>query len=107
MVNLTASGSITASGNVTAYSDAKLKTDMAQIHDALDKVGALTGYTYTRKDTGHRETGLIAQDVQAVLPEAVADNDGTLSLAYGNLVGLLVEAIKELRAEVDELRGAK
>jgi hypothetical protein len=107
MVNLTASGSITASGNVTAYSDAKLKTDMVQIHDALDKVGALTGYTYTRKDTGHRETGLIAQDVQAVLPEAVADNDGTLSLAYGNLVGLLVEAIKELRAEVDELRGAK
>jgi hypothetical protein len=107
MVNLTASGSITASGNVTAYSDAKLKTDMVQIRDALDKVGSLTGYTYTRKDTGHRETGLIAQDVQAVLPEAVADNDGTLSLAYGNLVGLLVEAIKELRAEVDELRGAQ
>jgi hypothetical protein len=107
MVNLTASGSITASGNVTAYSDAKLKTDMVQIRDALNKVETLTGYTYTRKDTGHRETGLIAQDVQAVLPEAVADNDGTLSLAYGNLVGLLVEAIKELRAEVDELRGAK
>jgi hypothetical protein len=107
MVNLTASGSITASGNVTAYSDAKLKTDMAQIRDALDKVDTLTGYTYTRVDTGHRETGLIAQDVQAVLPEAVADNDGTLSLAYGNLVGLLVEAIKELRYEVDALRGAK
>lgn len=107
MVNLSASGSITASGNVTAYSDAKLKTDMVQIQDALDKVGSLTGYTYTRKDTGHRETGLIAQDVQAVLPEAVKDNEGTLSLAYGNLVGLLVEAIKELRAEVDELRGAK
>ena len=107
MVNLTASGSITASGNVTAYSDAKLKTDMVQIHDALDKVGSLTGYTYTRIDTGNRETGLIAQDVQAVLPEAVVDNDGTLSLAYGNLVGLLVEAIKELRAEVDELRGSK
>jgi hypothetical protein len=107
MVNLTASGSITASGNVTAFSDAKLKTDMVQIRDALNKVETLTGYTYTRKDTGHRETGLIAQDVQAVLPEAVVDNDGTLSLAYGNLVGLLVEAIKELRAEVDELRGAK
>ena len=106
MVNLTASGSITASGNVTAYSDAKLKTDMVQIRDALDKVGSLTGYTYTRVDTGHRETGLIAQDVQAVLPEAVVDNGGTLSLAYGNLVGLLVEAIKELRYEVDALRKA-
>jgi len=106
MVNLTASGSITASGNVTAYSDAKLKTDMVQIRNALDKVGALTGYTYTRIDTGRRETGLIAQDVQAVLPEAVVDNGGTLSLAYGNLVGLLVEAIKELRYEVDALRKA-
>lgn len=106
IVNLTASGSITASGNVTAYSDAKLKTDMVQIRDALDKVDTLTGYTYTRTDTGHRETGLIAQDVQAVLPEAVVDNDGTLSLAYGNLVGLLVEAIKELRYEVDALRKA-
>lgn len=100
-----ASGNFTATGNVTAYSDMRLKSDLAAIPDALDKVQALTGYTYTRKDTGARQTGLIAQDVQRVLPEAVMDDGEHLSLAYGNLVGLLVQAIKELRAEVQALKG--
>lgn len=103
MVNLTASGSITASGNVTAFSDARLKTDLARIEGALDKVEALTGYTFTRTDSGERQTGLIAQDVQKVMPEAV-DVEYYMSVAYGNLAGLFVEAIKELRAEVAELR---
>lgn len=99
-----ASGNFSASGNITGYSDAKLKTDLSRIDGALDKVEQLTGYCYTRTDTGARQTGLIAQDVQKVLPEAVEDNGGTLALAYGNLAGLIVEAIKELRAEVSELR---
>ena len=103
MVNLTASGSITASGNVTAYSDARLKTDLTRIEGALDKVEKLAGYTFTRIDTGDRQTGLLAQDVQAVLPEAVVEGDH-LSVAYGNLMGLMVEAIKELRGELAELR---
>ena len=103
IVNLTASGSITASGNVTAFSDARLKTDLARIEGALDKVEALTGYTFTRTDSGERQTGLIAQDVQKVMPEAV-DVEYYMSVAYGNLAGLFVEAIKELRAEVAELR---
>lgn len=103
MVNLTASGSITASGNVTAYSDERLKADLVRIDNALDKVDALTGYVFTRTDTGARQTGLIAQDVQKVLPEAV-EQDYYLSVAYGNLAGLLVEAIKELRADIIELR---
>ncbi len=101
--NATFSGTVTCT-SLTETSDARLKTDLERIGGALDKVSALTGYTFTRLSTGARETGLIAQDVQAVLPEAVTDNDGTLSLAYGNLAGLLVEAIKELRAEVAELR---
>ena len=103
MVNLTASGSITASGNVTAYSDERLKADLVRIDNALDKVDALTGYVFTRTDTGARQTGLIAQDVQKVLPEAV-EQDYYLSVAYGNMMGLIVEAIKELRADVNELR---
>lgn len=103
MVNLTASGSITASGNVTAFSDARLKTDLVRIEGALDKVEALTGYVYTRLDTGEKQTGLIAQDVQQMLPEAVVEGE-YLSVAYGNLMGLMVEAIKELRAEVADLR---
>ena len=98
-------GNFVAQGNVTAYSDRRLKKDITPITDALSKVEQLTGYTYERTDTGERQTGLIAQDVQAVLPEAVhTDPDGTLSLAYGNMVGLLVEAIKELKAEVADLK---
>ena len=102
--NLIVDGSITAGGNVTAYSDAKLKENLEAIPNALAKVQALTGYTFDRKDTGERQTGLIAQDVEKVLPEAVGENNGTMTLAYGNLVGLLVEAIKELKAEVEELK---
>lgn len=101
-----AGGNLTMVGNVTAYSDINLKKDLEVIPNALDKVSQLTGYTYTRKDTGRRDTGLIAQDVLNVLPEAVIQGEH-LSLAYGNLVGLLVEAVKELRAEVLMLKNNK
>lgn len=101
--NITAGGDITATGNVTAYSDAKLKTGLTRIEGALDKVEKLAGYVYTRTDSGERQTGLLAQDVQAVLPEAVVNGE-YLSVAYGNMMGLVVEAIKELRAELNELR---
>lgn len=97
------SGNFTANGNVTAYSDIRLKKDIRVIPDALAKVEQLSGVTYERIDSGERQTGLIAQEVQKVLPEAVSGDD-MLSVAYGNLVGLLVEAIKELKAEVDELK---
>lgn len=104
-------GDIYASGDVSAYSDIRLKTDIRIIDEALERVLQLRGVTYLRKDTGKIQTGLIAQEVQAVLPEAVSGEE-TLAVAYGNLAGLFVEAIKELsgkidelRAEVDELRG--
>jgi len=104
-LSLDSAGNLTATGNVTAYSDRNLKENVVLITNALDKVDALNGVTYTRKDDGRAGTGLIAQDVQAVLPEAVQENEnGMLSLAYGNLAGLMVEAIKELRAEVESLK---
>ena len=99
--------SLVSSGNVTAYSDIKLKEDIEVIPDALDKLNALHGYTYKRKDIkdDSRHTGVIAQEVQKVLPEVVTeDEDGTLSVAYGNMVGLMIEAIKELKEEVDRLK---
>lgn len=91
-------GDILAGGNVTAYSDIRRKKDLLKIDNALNKVKQLTGYTYTNKKDNKRYTGLIAQDVQKVLPEAVhkEELDGHLSLAYGNMMGLLVEAVKEL-----------
>ena len=98
-------GSFVAWGNVSAYSDARLKTDLVRIDDALYRVSCLAGYTFTRTDSGERQTGLLAQDVQKVLPEAVSEaENGTLSLAYGNLAGLLVEAIKELAVEVAAIK---
>ncbi|SUE95810.1 tail fiber protein H [Ectopseudomonas mendocina] len=97
-------GNIWTSGNVTAYSDIRVKTNIQVIPEALCKVMQLRGVTYERTDrNGERQTGLIAQEVQKVMPEAVSGDD-MLSVAYGNLVGLLVEAIKELKAEVDELK---
>lgn len=99
-------GHIRAAGNVIAFSDRRLKSNIERIDDALSKVMRIGGYTYMRKGGDARETGVIAQEVQDVLPEAVftAENDGMLGVAYGNLVGLLIEAIKELAEEVQVLR---
>ncbi len=96
-------GNAVATADVVAYSDIRLKKDLDQIKDALSKVGQLTGYTFTRRDSGRRCTGLIAQDVQKVLPEAIINMDEYLTLSYGNLAGLLVEAIKELTDRVVDL----
>jgi hypothetical protein len=108
-------GSITATGNITAYlsSDERLKTEIVEIPNALDKVHALRGVTYTKISSGARETGLIAQDLQKVLPEVVrtaegGEDAGYLAVNYAQTVGLLVEAIKELSfthaAQIAELR---
>lgn len=94
-------GNILATANVTAYSDRRLKSDIVRIGNALNKVDKLNGYTYTMND--ERSTGLIAQEVLEVLPEAVKGSENTTyALAYGNLAGILVEAIKELRAELNK-----
>jgi hypothetical protein len=100
-------GSILAAGNVTAYSDIRHKKDLTKINNALEKVEKLNGYTYTRIDNEKRYTGLVAQEVLEVLPEAVSEEESGYSLAYGNMVGLLIEAIKELKLEIDELKKSK
>ena len=97
-------GSLTAQGDIAGLSDARLKENVEVIPNALDKVCNLRGVVYDRIDTGARQTGLIAQEVLEVLPEAVIDNGEHLAVTYGNLVGLLVEAIKELREEVERLK---
>jgi hypothetical protein len=98
------SGNTTATGNVTAYSDKRLKKDLVKITSALDKIDQLTGYLYTRIDTGSRQSGLIAQDVQKVLPEVVDASGEYMTLSYGNMLGLIVEGIKELRQEIRGLK---
>lgn len=99
------SGDVVAAGNVTAYSDLRLKDDVELIKGAVTKCMALRGVTFTMKGSSERSTGLIAQEVRRVLPEAVSETeDGVLTLAYGNMAGLFVEAIKELQGQISELK---
>lgn len=104
------SGDFVSPGNVVAYSDSRVKTNVETITGALDKIGEIRGVTYDRTDiTTDRQMGVIAQEVQKVCPEVVHTvNRGAagdiLGVSYGNLVGLLIEGIKELRSELDELR---
>lgn len=95
-------GDMTASGNVTAYSDERLKSSVETIPDALSKVLNVRGVTFDMN--AERGTGVIAQELEKVLPEAVFDNeDGMKSVAYGNVVGLLIEAIKEQQTQIETL----
>lgn len=100
-------GNFTATGNVTAYSDRRVKDQFEPITDALAKVQQLNGQTYVRTDMDdddRRYAGLIAQDVEAVLPEAVTEIEDHLALDYSGTIALLVEAIKELKQEVKDLK---
>ena len=100
---LIAQGEIISSGDITAFSDIRLKTNIEKIENALDKVCQLSGYTYDMNNK--RSTGVIAQEVEKVLPEVVQDReDGYKTVAYGNMIGLLVEAIKELKQEIEVLK---
>jgi len=92
---------ITSSGEVTAYSDERLKTEIKTIEDALNKVKQMRGVNYI-KDSKY-STGVIAQEIQKVMPELVNSDSEYLSVAYGNIVGVLIEAIKELADKVDRL----
>lgn len=108
-------GEIRATNNVTAYySDDRLKTRLGKIENALDKVGKLNGFYYEANETAQalgykakREVGVSAQEVQAVLPEIVAPapiDEKYMTIYYERLVPLLIEAIKELKSEVDALK---
>src|SRR6056300_323767 len=93
-------GNIYGTGNITAYSDKRAKSDIMKIENALDKIDQLNGYTYTMNN--ERYTGLIAQEVLPVLPEAVVGSEETsYAIAYGNMMGLVIEAIKELRKRTE------
>jgi hypothetical protein len=100
-------GTIRATGDVIAYSDARVKENVQTVENALSKVISLRGVTYNRNDIEDksRKIGVIAQEVLEVLPEVVQrDNEGKYSVSYGNIVGLLIEAIKEQQNEIKKLK---
>jgi len=92
-------------GTVNTTSDERAKDVITLITGALDKVQQLGGYSFTLKATDEKSSGVIAQEVQKVMPELVQEGaEGLLSVQYGNMVGLLIEAIKEQQAQIDELK---
>ena len=107
VLDMSAAGAATFNNDVTAFSDERLKSNITTIPDALSKVSEMRGVHYVRNETGKDSSGVIAQEMQKVAPELVltADDEmGTLSVNYGNITGYLIEAIKELKAEIEELK---
>ena len=105
-LDMSAAGAATFNDNVTAYSDERLKDNIETLEDGLDKVEQLRGVTYTRDE--RKNIGVIAQEVEKILPEIVltADDEmGTKSVDYSRLTAVLIEAVKDLSARVKELEG--
>ena len=111
-------GDFHADGNIFAYStstgsDIKLKDNVETIPNALEKLDAITGCTWDWKHNNKEGAGVIAQDLEKVLPSAVSETkdlnseDTFKTVEYNQVVGLLVQAVKELKAEVEDLKGAK
>lgn len=112
------SGNMVAAGNVTAYSDPRLKEGFERVPNALDIIDQLdggtfywkSGYKHTEMKAGKKDYGILADQVEAVMPEIVTDSidiegETYKTVAYDKLVPVLIEAIKELRAEVEALKG--
>ena len=105
-LDMSAAGAATFNSSVTENSDERLKSNITTIPDALSKVTEMRGVHYIRKDTGLKRTGLIAQELQKIAPELVStaeDEMSTLSVSYANVVGYLIEAVKELSEKVAAL----
>ena len=103
--NINTSGTLTVSGDLVAFSDKKLKKNIKTLDGS--KVYKMRGVSFDRVDTDKPSSGVIAQEIQEIAPELVNESDGTLGVAYGNLTGYLIEAIKELKAEIEELKKSK
>lgn len=102
LVSIDASGNLTAAGDITSSSDERFKSNIQTLSNALNTVEQLRGVSFIKD--GKQSLGLIAQEVQKVLPELVhEDVEGYLSVAYANMVGVLIEAVKDLSARVKEL----
>jgi len=109
------SGNCTATGDVTAYSDIRLKENIRTVDNALNMVKSMRGVYFDRKDTGKSSVGVIAQEMEEILPQVVKTSDARSeentdalpdikTVSYGNIVGVLIEAIKEQQVQIDELK---
>lgn len=109
-IDMSGAGAATFNNDVTAFSDKRLKTDIKPITNSLDKVMQMQGVYYKRNDVedAREQVGVLAQDMEAILPEVVLTADDeiqTKSVDYGKITSVLIEAIKELKKEINELKG--
>ena len=92
-------------GSLFQNADSNIKTDIRVIDNALNNLCTLSGITYLNNGGTKRETGVIAQQVNIVLPEAVSiNNAGYSNVAYGNLAGLIIESIKDLKSQIQTIQ---
>ena len=105
-LRIAANGNVTSTGTITVTSDESIKYNVETIPHALSTVQSLRGVTYRRKSNDAVEIGLIAQEVEKVLPELVEEHpDSKLkSVAYQNMVAVLIEAVKEQQLQIIELK---
>ena len=101
-LDMSDAGKATFNNDVVAFSDERLKSDIKTIENGLDKVLKMRGVTFKRD--GVAGTGVIAQEIQDILPEVVSSSQEYLAVAYGNMVGVLIEAIKDLQGQLDKIR---
>jgi hypothetical protein len=99
----TTSTGVTVTGDVNSTSDIDLKKDIEVVTSATEMLNQLRGVKFTWKKNDEKSVGVIAQEVETILPELVKGEEGDKSVNYSGLVGVLIEAVKELSARVEEL----
>ena len=101
------SGNFTVRGTVNAQSDISSKKNIVQITDHFKILDGIRGVRFNWIENDKPSAGLIAQEVQEVIPELIHKEGEKLSLNYNGMIGVLVEAVKELKAEIEKLKAAK
>ena len=108
-ITVTNAGNTTFGGTITENSSIRYKENVETINNGLDKVLQMRGVTYDKKDSGVKEIGVIAEEIYEVLPEVILKNEeGEVdSVSYGRITAVLIEAIKDLKKEIEELKANK
>jgi alpha-tubulin suppressor-like RCC1 family protein len=96
------SGNLTLNGDILIYSDGRIKENITTITSALDKVNEMSGITYNIINKPRKQIGVVAQEVEKVLPEVIKEEGGLKTVAYPNMIGLLIESLKELNDKVEQ-----
>ncbi len=106
LMSLTTAGNLTVGGTFTEQSSIRYKEDIQTIESGLDKVLKMRGVSYVKKDNKQKEIGVIAEEINEILPDVVNKNDdGEIeSVSYGRLTAVLIEAIKEQQKQIEELK---